>query len=336
MQKTDSARWNYTEFYSKIRLMELHEALAYELEGADLRRLAEARRELTDLYRDRPPRLSPAHRQAYLATRMPATFAAIRAVLSAISQRIPTIAIQSLLDLGAGPGTAAWAACDLFPSLEKLHLMEREEGFIEMGQRLAQHSSSSALRSAEWQRGDLLRAELPTDFQMVLLSYSIGELPAHEILPFAEKCWRAAQEVLVIIEPGTPAGFERIRAIRAHLIALGAYPVAPCPHSVACPMQGGDWCHFSQRLERTRLHRLLKEGELGYEDEKFSYIALSKNPPQTTANARIVRHPTIRPGCVQFTLCTPLGQLEQKTLTKKSSENYKEAKKWRWGDCFSP
>ncbi len=316
--------------------MELHEALAYELEDADLRRLAEARRELTDLYRDRPPRLSPAHRQAYLATRMPATFAAIQAVLHAISERIPSATIESLLDLGAGPGTAAWAACDLFPSLKKLHLVEREEGFIEIGRRLAQCSSSSALRSAEWQCGDLLRVELPTEFQMVLLSYSIGELPSHELLPFAETCWRAAQKLLVIIEPGTPAGFERIRAIRAHLITLNAHPIAPCPHSVACPMQDGNWCHFSQRLERTRLHRLLKDGERGYEDEKFSYIAVSKKPPQKKVNARIVRHPTIRPGCVQFTLCTHAGQLEQKTLTKKSSENYKEAKKWRWGDCFSP
>ena len=314
--------------------MELHEALAHELEGADLRRLAEARKELTDLYRDRPPRLGPAHRQAYLATRMPATFAAISAVLRAISARIPTVPIQSLLDLGAGPGTSAWAACDLFPSLEKLHLIEREEGFIETGRRLAQHSSSPTLRSAEWQRGDLLRTELPTGFQMVLLSYSIGELPHHELLPFAEKCWQTTQELLVIIEPGTPAGFERVRAIRAHLIALGAHPIAPCPHSVACPMQGSDWCHFSQRLERTRLHRLLKEGELGYEDEKFSYIALSKNPPQTTAAARIVRHPMIRPGCVQFTLCTPSGQIQQTTLTKKSSENYKKAKKCQWGDVY--
>ena len=94
----------------------------------------------------------------------------------------------------------------------------------------------------------------------------------------------------------------------------------------------GDWCHFSQRLERTAEHRRIKQGDLGHEDEKFSYVAFSKvgvNRPGT----RIVRHPIYRPRQVQLTLCTADG-LKQTTVTKSQGERYRTAKKAEWGDGF--
>jgi ribosomal protein RSM22 (predicted rRNA methylase) len=54
---------------------------------------------------------------AYAAVRMPATYAAIRASLEAAGEIIPDFAPRSLLDVGADPGTAAWAAQDLWPSI---------------------------------------------------------------------------------------------------------------------------------------------------------------------------------------------------------------------------
>ena len=44
--------------------------------------------------------------------------------------------------------------------------------------------------------------------------------------------------MLVLVEPGTPQGFARIREARAALIAEGAHIVAPCTHENVCPMEG--------------------------------------------------------------------------------------------------
>ncbi len=77
----------------------------------------------------------------------------------------------------------------------------------------------------------------------------------------------------------------------------------------------------------------MKQGELGYEDEKFSYAAFSKiafERPQ----ARIVRHPVYRPKQVQLSLCTADG-LRQKLVTKSQGESYKRGKKADWGDGFN-
>ena len=47
---------------------------------------------------------------AYMAARMPACYAAVYKVLEEVSMRLPTFSPESMLDFGAGPGTAIWAA----------------------------------------------------------------------------------------------------------------------------------------------------------------------------------------------------------------------------------
>jgi ribosomal protein RSM22 (predicted rRNA methylase) len=138
---------------------------------------------------------------------------------------------------------------------------------------------------------------------------------------------------LVVIEPGTVRGFHFIHEARSALIAAGAHLLAPCPHGKECPMAAsGDWCHFAARVERTSLHRQLKGGALGYEDEKFSYVVASRDPI-SAAPARIVRHPQKHSGHVQLTLCTPEG-LTTPTIGKSQKEKYKFARHAHWGDAW--
>src|SRR5437868_15403947 len=64
---------------------------------------------------------------AYALARMPATYAAVTASLSALRVIRPDFAPESLLDLGAGPGTAAWAAAEAFASLKTFMLIDAND-----------------------------------------------------------------------------------------------------------------------------------------------------------------------------------------------------------------
>ncbi|HEY1015195.1 MAG TPA: small ribosomal subunit Rsm22 family protein, partial [Herpetosiphonaceae bacterium] len=136
-----------------------------------------------------------------------------------------------------------------------------------------------------------------------------------------------------LVEPGTPRGFELIRAARERLLAAGAAMVAPCPHAAACPLGPGDWCHFSQRIGRTKLQRAVKQADLGFEDEKFSYLAVSRHPAAPIA-ARVLRHPRVEPGKISLELCAADG-LRAEQIGKRHP-GWRQARDLRWGDAIEP
>lgn len=289
--------------------------------------LKKAAAHLTSQYQEGAPSAfqSPAARAAYLAVRMPATYAAIYAALLECSKSLtPT----TCLDLGAGPGTGSWVAAALFPSLTSLTLIEQSCSMAEIGQRLASASLSPLLKNATWHAQSLQQLLPPAD--LALLSYLVAELSSSQTLQLLDRLWPQTQTI-VVIEPGTPAGYRRILEIRDWALESDAHLIAPCPHCQTCPLQSPDWCHFPARVERTRLHKLLKHASLGYEDEKFSYLAFSKTPAATPLG-RIVGPPKKGSGLVQFPLCTQ-GQLLPQTIAR-SHESYHSARHASWGDAW--
>lgn len=301
---------------------ELQAAIDEAVENVSANALRKARESLTGHYRagGSSPFHDEASRLAYLGARMPATFAAIYRVLQSVP--LP----GHFLDLGAGPGTASWAAATLFPALTQFTLIEKSRDAITLGQSLAKHHPH--LQHAEWQQRSLEELPQLPDADVAILSYVLNEIKNPEAL--ISHCWKTIP-TLILIEPGTPKGFQLIRKLRQQLIDLKAHIIAPCPHTQACPIQGNDWCHFSARVERSRLHRLLKGGTLGYEDEKFSYVIASKNPAPSFS-ARIIRHPQKNSGHVRLTLCTSEGTIQEKTITRSEKQTYKMARDAEWGD----
>lgn len=293
-----------------------------------------------------PAMASESDRAAYLLTRLPATFAANRHVLQRIRQRVPALSIQSVLDLGAGPGTSLWAATESFPEILKATAVERDNALARWGRHLAAASEVEALRNAEWLQGDLASCSLPRKCDLVVLSYTLGELSTGQAEALVARAIRTTAKALVIIEPGTPRAFKALVGFRQALISAGLKLVAPCPHHQSCPLdRENDWCHFAERVERSAEHRKAKGGELGYEDEKFCYLAAIRSPetsqptndsPGVESNwpeARIVRHPLFHPGHVQLSLCTASG-LKSLTISKSQKQHYRAARKSRWGDTW--
>jgi ribosomal protein RSM22 (predicted rRNA methylase) len=324
--------------------VDLKEAVLEEIKKIPLALLLSSRQEIGARYREETKRKAIAKsgerflntledRLAYLATRMPATYAVIRKAVNEIKLRLPHLQVESLLDLGSGPGTALWAFEEVFPSLKRVTLIEQDEHMIELGKRLCLKSKSSLFREVNWQHANLLNLTHLDPHECVVFSYSIGELPIENQTKLIELGWKAAKKALIVIEPGTPYGFKAILNAREHLIHLGAHIAAPCPHANKCPLEDTeDWCHFSERLERTFEHRFLKEGQLGYEDEKYSYVVATREKSLSNFD-RILRHPQKRTGHIYLTLCTSEG-LKKKIVSKKEGEAYKQAKKLEWGDIF--
>ncbi|MBP3524334.1 MAG: rRNA methyltransferase, partial [Clostridia bacterium] len=209
--------------------------------------------------------------------------------------------------------------------------LEREDAMRSVGGALMR-AGGGALSQAVWASCDLTAAQALPRADLVAEGYMLGELREELRLPVAQRLWDAAEKMLLLIEPGTPQGFANLAAVREHLASQGAHVAAPCPAGASrCPMAGEDWCHFSVRVQRTRLHKALKGGDAPYEDEKFCCLALTREAPKAACRARVLRHPVIAPGRITLTLCED-GEKAVRTVTKKDPL-WKRARKIGAGDC---
>jgi len=250
---------------------------------------------LSQMYRSGEWGLDPELAAAYLEVRFPAT----QAVVKRVMEEAPPA--DSLLDFGAGPGS------DLdYPSITRV---EHNAHILKIGKK--RHPEDQWLTTLPEEPHDL-----------VLASYSLGESP--EVL---DALWPLAKKALIIIEPGTPDGYQNILKFRQSIIEKGGFVKAPCPHEKPCPMKKG-WCHFGTKVQRSQKHRLLKSAILGWEEEKYSFVILTREEPER--HSRILHVPKKRKGHILVTLCEE-GGIEERTITKKDP-TYKELKKKRWGD----
>lgn len=306
--------------------------------GASLSRNVE---HLIESYRSGEPPTSPVLADkddvlAYAAYRMPATYAVVHAALQRLRTAVPQFQPLTLVDFGAGTGAATWAATVVWPGIERATLLEQSPHAIDVGSRIMAHSGAAALQSAKWQtwRLSTIEADAVTA-DIAIASYVLGELSDDQRVVLIRLLMTCAPTV-VLIEPGTPAGYARIIAARTALLNEGFTIAAPCPHDAPCPMlERGDWCHFAERLERSRLHRVAKAGELSYEDEKYSYVAATRIPADRPP-ARILRHPQLRKGLVSLQLCNAGGDATEERISKSKGAVYKDARNARWGDGWPP
>jgi ribosomal protein RSM22 (predicted rRNA methylase) len=309
----------------------LRQAVDAALEGVAARDLAAASEALSQRYRaeTRDGRLHVADdlsARAYLAARLPATYAAIRAALHTVAEARPDFAPHLLLDFGAGPGTVLWAARDCWPDLDAAVLVEASASMRKFGTEFA---ATSGVGQVAW-RADLSSRQS----DLVTIAYVLDELDPNERASLVRQLGSLTGDTLLIVEPGTPAGWERILDARALLLGEGAQMVAPCPHVSACPLIAPDWCHFSRRVSRSRAHLQAKGAEVPWEDEKFSYLAVARNSAVLPA-ARVIGPPRAGSGKVELKLCASDGQAETVLVTRREGARYKQARRLDWGSAWS-
>lgn len=176
--------------------------------------------------------------------------------------------------------------------------------------------------------------------------------------------------VLTILDTGTLAGFDTILFARTQLLnaepEVHFYPttsdnnhstqyvanvLAPCLHSMQCPLAGSTTrariCRFVQRFNRPPYLRRIKPKHDGFEDEYFSYIVLRKSPVnQDNATAqqdenvkewgRVIRQPKQKPRHIIFDACTKDAKLERHVLSRSNAPDglYPLARRTLWGDVW--
>lgn len=274
---------------------------------------------------------------AYAVTRMPATFGAVTGALtealSTLGDDIPS-SLHTVLDLGAGTGTATLAVTECLPAVTAVTAVEREPEMLSLGKVLTAH-----LPAVTWEKSDVLAAleryvAAGVTFDMTIASYMTNELSDEVRAHLLPLLLRVTKTLLLLVEPGTKVGSAILRDARTALIGLGASVTAPCPGDGVCPISGDDWCHFTARVQRSRLHKQFKGGDVPYEDEKFSYLAVTPHAlPHTPCGARILRHPQKEPGRITVTLCKN-GEIAVETVTKKDKERFTRARKATAGDVL--
>ncbi|SHF79117.1 small ribosomal subunit Rsm22 family protein [Streptoalloteichus hindustanus] len=319
---------------------DLRSSLEHVLRPASTQEIARSVERLIERYRGGAAATEPILRSAtdvaaYAAYRMPATFAAVRAALARSAEVAPDFLPRTHVDVGGGTGAAVWAAAETWPSLESAEVLEQVPEVMALGRRLAEGAAAPVVRGARWRRFVVGAGPVLPEADLVTMSYVLGELPeTHRAGIVREMAARGA--VVAVFEPGTPAGHQRVLAARDVLLSQGMTVLAPCPHNNVCPIaEGQDWCHFAARVTRSVLHRQVKAGSLGYEDEKFSYVVASRHP-WPPAGGRVVRHPVRRKGLVSLRVCGAAGELTAETVSRRHGELYRQARDVEWGDAWPP
>lgn len=255
---------------------------------------------------------------AYAQGRMPATYSVIRYVLDKFFEKIEVNeqGIQ-FLDIGAGVGTLK-IALDARDILVEYEALEKSKAMVQVFRKL--HGNNIKIHVQEFQG-----FSSDKKYSVVFASYFVNEIKEKkQIKHVLQKMFDLSDRYVIIVEPGTPDGYSNIVAAKEIANEIGWYPLLPCARK-ECDLKKGDWCHFSVRLPRTKLHTLLKNATLPYEDEKFCYVVFSKEETEFENNNIIIKNPIKRSGHIIFDVCCKDG-IRRIISTDKAN------KKLKWGD----
>src|SRR5258708_25013283 len=185
---------------------ELKAALEARLQGFSRNDAAERAALISQTYRDGGGSTAirtAADALAYALARMPATYAAVTASLNALREIHPGFAPKSQLDVGAGPGTATWAAAEVFSSLQSFTLVDANGALRALALDLT--SGSTRLREINYHRGEARAALADAEAaDLVVASYIIGEISDAERRRPAGLDRTKTRDTRLILQPGQP------------------------------------------------------------------------------------------------------------------------------------
>ncbi|CAH0473947.1 unnamed protein product [Peronospora belbahrii] len=296
----------------------------------------------------------PSETLAYLSFEMEAMYACSHAVFTELQKRLPNFQPKSVLDFGAGPGTASWVAKEFYEkSLDKYRVVEPSQSMIDAAEVLLEDFPGLSMRRSI---ADMSRdIDAGIKYDLVVVSYAFSDITNDfERVAIISALWELLSEngCLIIVDRGSPWGSHQVRSARQFVLdsvaedkdgGEGVRIIAPCPHHFECPVAGSMWCHFVQRSPVVNRPRdATTKRWHGQKGSKFSYVIMQKtfkgSDEEAAAKkkkpiARMVRAPLLATRHVHLDLCTPDGKLERRSVTKGKAvrEVYRASRKAHWG-----
>ncbi|KAF9418485.1 37S ribosomal protein S22 [Podila epigama] len=260
---------------------------------------------------------------AYIAAMSPTTYSAVRNVLGEVHQRVPSLDPKTILDFGTGPGTAIWAANDVWQKPIHYTGVDTSMAMLETAEDIlsALSSSGAAIDNVTF-KPFMSHGSKAQTYDVVMSAFVLSELTTPELRRSTlDHLWKSTNDMLILVDRGTPAGFKVLAEAREQILGLDAdlikpkpkydnfghllpeepvetvepaHVLAPCPHDKICPMYASlakdtQWCHFSQKVQRPDFLRKTKHSKENFEDAKYTYVVLRKGPrPVWNAPATVV------------------------------------------------
>ena len=272
----------------------------------------------------------------YLGLRAPATYAQIGSAVAATSELVPHWQPTTLLDLGCGPGSGLWALFGLFPSLTQATCVDHSAHFLTLGQQIL-HTIQAPL-AVTWQKADLLQhvQQHKTVYDVVLLANVLNELNEQQRDALVAAAFACCGSMLIIVEPGTPAGSAIVQRAAQQLAPSGTL-IAPYLGNQVVPEE---WLHFSQRFTRPgftrRLRQAMRDSELmasDWEDAKYSYVTVGKIVPELTPWGRVIGPVQLSKGYLEVPVLTH-EQCFGVKVPKRHKQQFAYGKKLSWGELI--
>ena len=205
-----------------------------------------------------PVYYGPEQTLASVKHRLIPNFAVCRRVLQECQSLLGmSLAPKRVIDFGMGCGSASAAALDLFNGIEWIHGIDPSKTMRLCSQMLVEGVARENVPRLTFSRSlsadtTASNASSSTGFDIALCAYTSAELTSvSSSLAAAAILFQKLKPngLLVIIEPGTPDGFNAIRAARNMLLdccppedpdfewAERCHVIAPCTHNGSCPME---------------------------------------------------------------------------------------------------
>lgn len=232
---------------------------------------------------------------------------------------------KRVIDMGIGVGCASAAALEAFEDdIEWIHgvdpsrcMRECSKSFLEEIMQEMTTKSNSQERRVNPPRltlgGSIATETSSSTFDLALMTYTATELPqVASTLAAAAILWQklSPDGIFILIEPGTPDGFNTIRAVRNMLLDCcppedanenedavldQCHIIAPCTHNGKCPMERYQHDFLRQKNPKTQMDFPKHEEESGSDqgddewDNDFHQLSLGALGEEGMASSKKAR-----------------------------------------------